>query len=79
LKVSVSVNAFHEKAGRSQVDWFLFFIRRAFILPSGPNLDLIAIRVADVGVRAARTEFAPPPQLTTGALDFLDSCIDVPR
>ena len=29
------VIAFHEKAGRSQVDSFLFFIRRAFILPSG--------------------------------------------
>jgi len=31
----MSVNAFHEKAGRSQVDSFLFFIRRAFVLPSG--------------------------------------------
>lgn len=44
-----------------------------------PNLDLITIRVGDVGVGAARTEFAPPPQLATGALDFLDSRIDVPR
>src|ERR1700690_3445097 len=31
----VSVIAFHEKAGRSQVDSFWFFIRRAFVLPSG--------------------------------------------
>jgi len=29
------VNTFHEKAGRSQVDSFWFFIRRAFVLPSG--------------------------------------------
>jgi len=42
-----------------------------------PNLDLVAIRVADVGVWAARTEFAASKQLTTGALDFLDSCLDV--
>lgn len=32
---TMSEIAFHEKAGRSQVDSFLFFIRRAFILPSG--------------------------------------------
>jgi len=31
-----------------------------------PNLDLVAIRVGDVGVGAARTEFAPPAQLATG-------------
>ena len=34
-----------------------------------PNLDLIAIRAGDVGAGAARTEFAPPPQLATSALD----------
>jgi hypothetical protein len=28
-----------------------------------PNLDLVAIRVGDVGVGAARAEFAPPEQL----------------
>jgi hypothetical protein len=42
-----------------------------------PNLDHVAIRVADAGVRAARTEFAAPKQLTTSALDFLDSCVDI--
>jgi hypothetical protein len=44
-----------------------------------PNLDLVAIRVGDVGVGAARTKFAPPEQLATGALDFLDGRVDVPR
>ncbi|SRR6266852_1515121 len=43
-----------------------------------PNFDLVAIRVGDVGVGAARTEFAPPEQLATGTLDFLDSRVDVP-
>jgi len=42
-----------------------------------PKLDLVAIRVADAGVRAARTEFAESKQLTTGALDFLDSFLDI--
>jgi hypothetical protein len=28
----MSDNAFHEKAGRSQVDLFLFFIRKPFLL-----------------------------------------------
>ena len=27
----MSVNAFHEKAGRSQVDLFLFFMRKLFL------------------------------------------------
>ena len=44
-----------------------------------PNLDLVAIRVGDVGVRAARTEIAPPEQLATSALRFLDSYVDVRR
>ncbi len=43
-----------------------------------PNLDLVAIRVGDVGVGAARTELAPPKQPATGVLDFLDSRVDVP-
>ncbi|MGC2404453.1 MAG: hypothetical protein WA510_31980 [Acidobacteriaceae bacterium] len=52
-------------------------------MPSGaasliPNLDLVGIRVGDLGVGAARTEFAPPPQLATGALGFIDSRVDVP-
>jgi len=42
-----------------------------------PNLDLVAIGVGDVGVGAARTEFAPLEQLATGALDFVNSRVDV--
>jgi hypothetical protein len=42
-----------------------------------PNLDLVAIRVGDEGVGAASAKFAPPEQLATGALDFVDSRVDV--
>jgi hypothetical protein len=31
----LSANAFHEKAGRSQVGWFCFLLDMVFILPSG--------------------------------------------
>jgi hypothetical protein len=43
-----------------------------------PNFDFVAIRVSDVGVGAARTEFAPPKQLAAGVLDFVNSRVDVP-
>jgi hypothetical protein len=43
-----------------------------------PNFDFVAIRVSDVGIGAARTEFAPPEQFATGVLDFVDSRVDVP-
>jgi hypothetical protein len=42
-----------------------------------PNLDLVAVRVGNVGVGAARTKVAPPEQLATSKFDLLDSSVDV--
>jgi len=46
--------------------------RRASLIP---NLDLVAIRVGDVGAETAGTKSAPPEQLATSALYFLDSAV----
>jgi thiamine pyrophosphate-dependent acetolactate synthase large subunit-like protein len=42
-----------------------------------PNFDLVAIRIGDISIGVARTEFAPPKQLAAGALRFLDGSVDV--